>query len=283
MIYFCEYSGPNLHTAPAGLEKTSAVKEAQAKPAAEVADAEHKATVEEESTGATPVATAAPLVAPHVKRSHEVPAFVTQDGDLPPKKARVDETAEAATAQSKLDIPGRFPTPSVAGSTASGADSGIATETQDALKKDTAANKSGVAGTTAAPQPAVSQPTEPAVSAPAAKAVAAKDTSQPTAADKTAPAGTGAEAVSEKQAVPPTKSENGDTTARPINPAAGAKGAGAEAESAPQPSAVTSQQPQVQQTLDKAAPKQAQPEPAKKGGFVAWIKRKFRGEKKATA
>lgn len=84
-----------------------------------------------------------PLVAPHVKRTHQEPNFVTQDRDQPPKKPRFDEAADVTGSQPP--IPGRYPSPSVTGSTVSRTDSGIGTGTKDASKADET-SAGGIAG-----------------------------------------------------------------------------------------------------------------------------------------
>ncbi|GAM42526.1 hypothetical protein TCE0_044f16583 [Talaromyces pinophilus] len=272
--------------APAALEKTETAKEAPAQPA------------EEKLQGAE-VDTAAPLVAPHIKRAHEVPPFVTEERDQPSKKPRVDEPAEA---QQKMTIPGRFPTPSVAGSTASGTDSAIASEAQNISKGETVAEKPETAGTvTAAPstQPAATKgATEAAVTAPAAVPVATKDTKaeQISTADTGASANTATistaspagEISAQREPVLPVTPQKVDATAKPTSPAAAAAAAAA-FRTQPKPE---QQQKQQEAAATKAAEeatpsKPAQQAPAqkeaKKGGFMAWIKRKFKGEKSTTA
>lgn len=122
------------------------------------------------------VATAAPLVAPHVKRAHEVPIFTATERDQPPKKPRVDESAEA---QPNLAIPGRYPTPSVAGSIVSATDSAIASDAQNFSTGETVAGKPEAPSTvTTLPstQPTATKgPTEATIAAPAAVPVTTKD------------------------------------------------------------------------------------------------------------
>ncbi|PCG93816.1 Hypothetical protein PENO1_081670 [Penicillium occitanis (nom. inval.)] len=271
--------------APAALEKTETAKEAPAQPA------------EEKLQGAE-VDTAAPLVAPHIKRAHEVPPFVTEERDQPSKKPRVDEPAEA---QQKMTIPGRFPTPSVAGSTASGTDSAIASEAQNISKGETVAEKPETAGTvTAAPstQPAATKgATEAAVTAPAGVPVATKDTKaeQISTADTGASANTATistaspagEISAQREPVLPVTPQKVDATAKPTSPAAAAAAAAFQTQPKPE-----QQQKQQEAAATKAAEeatpsKPAQQAPAqkeaKKGGFMAWIKRKFKGEKSTTA
>ncbi|EED21116.1 hypothetical protein TSTA_083480 [Talaromyces stipitatus ATCC 10500] len=245
---------------PAGLEKKETPKDAPAKlPAERLPD-----SVE--------VATAAPPVAPHIKRAHEVPAFVTQERDQPSKKPRVNEPTEA---QPNLAIPGRFPSPSVAGSTASGTDSAVA-DAQNISKGETVAEKPETVGTVTAGtsiQPTGPKgPTEAAIAAPAAKpgAKTVDETSTAAAVSAEPPAG---EISAQKEPVLPATSQKVDTTAKPANQAAAA------VETRP-----TAEQQQKQQV---AATKAAEPTPAqkeaKKGGFFTWIKRKFKGEKSNTA
>lgn len=103
----------------------------------------------------------ASLAAPHVKRPHQTPVFVTQESEQPPKKPRVDDHEVAAkmigdsfatgkdASTSELDVPGRFPgTPSVADSAASVTGSAAGGPTSDAT--DSAKAKSSVANDTLA-------------------------------------------------------------------------------------------------------------------------------------
>lgn len=267
------------------MEKTETAKEAPAQPA-------------EEKLQGTEVATAAPLVAPHIKRAHEVPPFVTEERDQPSKKPRVDEPAEA---QQKMAIPGRFPTPSVAGSTASGTDSAIASEAQNISKEETVAERPETAGTvTAAPstQPAAPKgPTEADVTAPAAVPVATKDTKaeQISTADTGASANTATistkspagEISAQREPVLPGTPQKVDTTAKPTSPAAAAAAAAFRTQPTPEQQQKQQEAAAIKAAEETTPSKPAQEAPAqkeaKKGGFMAWIKRKFKGEKSATA
>jgi hypothetical protein len=249
-------------------EPETKAPKAEEKSAAAVAsadEAEHKAYVQEEET---PVATAAPLLAPHVKRSHEVPVFVTQERDQPSKKARVDEPAESVP-QSDLAVPGRFPTPSTTDSAIPAQDAPVVAPAAAAAPKTVVSQPSAavpVTETAPVTQTPATAPTEAAISAPAATEPVAKDTA---VEDKTAGAAAAsadkpaaAEIPTEKEAAPPTGQE--DASARPIKPVVAADTAA-----------------RAEQTPDKAVSKPAAQETAqkeaKKGGFVSWIKRKLKG------
>lgn len=260
------------------MEKTETAKEAPIKPA-------------EGKPQDTEAATAAPLVAPHIKRAHEVPPFVTEERDQPSKKPRVDEPAEA---QQKMAIPGRFPSPSVAGSTASGADSAIASEAQNISKGETVAEKpegpDTVAATTATQPTETEGPTEAAITAPAAVPVATKDTKAEqisTAGTAVSPAAPAGESSAQREPVLPATPQKFDTTAKPTSPAVAAAAAAVRTQPTPE------QQQKQQEAAATNAPEEAAPskaaqqapaqKEAKKGGFMAWIKRKFKGEKSTTS
>uniref|UniRef100_A0A093UY52 Otogelin n=1 Tax=Talaromyces marneffei PM1 TaxID=1077442 RepID=A0A093UY52_TALMA len=233
--------------------------------------------------------------AAHIKRAHEVPVFVTEERDQPSKKPRVDESAGT---QPNLAIPGRFPTPSIADSAASGADSAIASEARDISKGEAVTAKPKVsdtaAATTSTQQTATQGPTEAAIAAPAAVPVATKDIKTEevdttgtgagagTAVSTESPAG---EASTQKEPVLPVTPQKADTTAKPTSPAAAAAAAAFRGHSAEQQqkqqAAAATKAPEEVAPSEQAQPTPAQKE-AKKGGFMAWIKRKFRGEKSTT-
>lgn len=263
------------------MEATEVAREAHAHPAEKPQDTE--------------VATAAPLVAPHIKRSHEVPLFVTEERDQPSKKPRVDESAEP---QQKISVPGGYPSPSVEGSTASGTGSAIASEAQNISKGETVADKPETAGTvTAAPSTEATGTkgsTEAAVAAPAAVPVTTQDTkAEKTSTTDTGPgAGSGtafssaspAEEISaQKEPVLPVTPQKVDTTAKPTSPAAAAAAAAFRTQPTKQQQEATATNGSEEVTPSKPAQQAPAQKEAKKGGFMAWIKRKFKGEKSTTA
>jgi hypothetical protein len=152
-----------------------------------------------------------------------------------------------------------------------------------------------VAATTAIQPTATKGPTEAAIAAPAAVPVTTKDTKAEeistagagagagTAVSTTSPAG---EISAQREPVLPVTPQKVDTTAKPSSPAAAAAAAAFRAQPTPeqqqkQQEAAATQAPEEAASSKPAQQTQAQKE-AKKGGFISWIKRKFKGEKSTT-
>ncbi|KAH8689398.1 hypothetical protein BGW36DRAFT_433400 [Talaromyces proteolyticus] len=241
-------------------EKAKVLGEAESKPVGAVSALDGSKATNKEAVDT-------PLVAPHVKRTHEDPIFVTQDQSQPPKKPRVDESDTSAS-QVQPAIPGRYPSPSVAGSTVSGADSGIITGAKDVSKPDAAATGEKTEASKASNDKLGNLTGE-------------KTTGQQegvSTAKETAPAPAAQAPPSGKHTETPLTSQNAEPRARPVNPAAAMPAQPKPVAKPGQPS----QEPQEARLTDKAnediQPTAAQKE-AKKGGFMSWIKRKFKSEK----
>lgn len=276
-----------------------------------------KTPAEEPSSDTGDHLTSAPLVAPHVKRAHEVPSFVTEDRDQPPKKPRVDEASEA---QPKSAIPGSFPTPSVAGSAASGTtDNAIVSETSDLSRGGIISDQPDSVAAVA-----TKGPTEKEITAPAAQpaiinaisannetisrvegvAGAASTADVDAESENRGDAGTvvdsSREFVSAKESISPSTTQPLDTSEnvadRPPEPQQQAtESIQKPADTIQKPAAAVQKPPTLEQQqqqpsfaeaeaeASKPVEEAGRPKEAKKGGFMAWIKRKIRGEKTPAA